>query len=175
MIPEIALATIRAEGLRDYRWFEDATNATDVVVIQRTETGWVVFATDERATPQGRREFADEGAALEDFLSRLRALSRVAAWNEKLRQDKASRYFVQERRIDGRPVPARLFRRRPTQNGPVDEMLVEVDTWHPDTKGMLERAMRFPLDSDLEEISDAAASEVFAMVARREYTPLTRR
>lgn len=123
----------------------------------------------------GRAEFAEESAALEDFLSRLRALICVAAWNEKLRQDKASRYFVQERRIDGRLLPARLFRRRPTPSGPVDEMLADVDTWHPDTKGMLERAMRFPLDSDLEEISDAAASEVFAMVARREYTPLTRR
>lgn len=78
-------------------------------------------------------------------------------------------------RIDGRLVPARLFRGRPTPNGPVDEMLVDVDTWHPDTRGMLDRAIRFPLDSDLEEISDAAASEIFAMVARREYTPLTRR
>lgn len=54
-------------------------------------------------------------------------------------------------------------------------MLVEVDTGHPDTKGVLDRAIRFPLDSDLEEISMAAAREVFAMVAHREYTPLTRR
>lgn len=175
MIPEEALAAIRAEGLGDFRWFEDATNAADVVVIQRTPDGWAVFATDERATPRGRSEFAEEGAALEDFLSRLRALSRVAAWHEKLRHDKTSRYFVQERRIDGRLVPARLFRRRPTPNGPVDEMLVDVDTWHPDTRAVLDRAMRFPLESDLGEISDAAASEIFAMVARREYTPLTRR
>lgn len=57
----------------------------------------------------------------------------------------------------------------------MDETLVEVDTWHPDTKGVLDRSIRFSLDSDLEEISDAAASEIFAMVARREYTPLTRR
>ncbi|WP_431796672.1 hypothetical protein [Microbacterium enclense] len=35
MTPEEALAAIRAEGLGDYRWFEDATNATVVVVIQR--------------------------------------------------------------------------------------------------------------------------------------------
>lgn len=175
MTPEEALATIRAERLGGYRWFEDATNDTDIVAIQRTESGWVVFATDERGTPQGRREFTEEGPALENFLSRLRSSNSVAEWREKVRAENAPRYFVQERRIDGRLVPARLFRRRPTQNGPVDEMLVDVDTWHPDTKGVLDRSIRFPLDSDLEEISDAAASEIFAMVARREYTPLTRR
>ena len=49
MTPEEALATIRAEGLGRYRWFEDATNDADIVAIQRTESGWVVFATDERA------------------------------------------------------------------------------------------------------------------------------
>ena len=54
-------------------------------------------------------------------------------------------------------------------------MLVDVDTWHPDTRGMLDRASRFPLESDLGAIAAAAASEIFAMVARREYTPLTRR
>lgn len=175
MIPEETLATIRAEGLSGYRWFEDATNDTDIVVIQRTETGWVVFATDERATPQGRREFTAEEPALENFLSRLRSSNSVAAGHEQARRETTRRYFVHERHIDGRLVPARLFRRRPTPSGPVDEMLVDVDTWHPDTKGVLDRAIRFPLDSDLEEISDAAASEVFAMVARREYTPLTRR
>ena len=165
---EETLATIRAEGLSGYRWFEDATNDTDIVAIQRTGSGWAVFATDERATVRGRREFTEQGPALENFLSRLRALNRVAVWHEKVRHDKASRYFVQERRVDGRLVPARLFRRRQTATGPVDEMLADVDTWHPDTRGMLDRAIRFPLDSDLEEISDAAAREIFAMVARRE-------
>lgn len=154
------LAVIQTENLSGYRWFEDATNDTDIVAIQRTETGWLVFATDERATPQGRREFRS---------------SNSVEWREKARRENTPRYFVRELRVDGRLVPARLFRRRETDHGPVDEMLVDVDTWHPDTKGMLERVIRFPLDSDLEEISDAAASEVFAMVARREYTPLTRR
>ena len=51
MTPEETLATIQTENLSGYRWFEDATNDTDVVAIQRTESGWVVFATDERATP----------------------------------------------------------------------------------------------------------------------------
>ena len=70
---------------------------------------------------------------------------------------------------------SRLFRRRETDHGPVDEFLVDVDRWALDTRGVLDRGIRFPLDSDLEEISDAAASEIFAMVARREYVPLTRR
>lgn len=169
------LATIRAEGLSGYRWFEDATNDTDIVAIQRTGSGWVVFATDERATPQGRREFTGEEPALENFLSRLRSSNSVAEWREKARRENTPRYFVREVRVDGRLVPARLFRRRETDHGPVDEMLVEVDTWRPDPKGVLDHAIRFPLDSDLEEISVAAAREVFAMVTQREYTPLTRR
>lgn len=77
--------------------------------------------------------------------------------------------------MDGRFVPARLFRRWQTATGPVDQLLVDVDTWHPDTRGVRDRAIRFPLDSDLEEISVAAAREVFAMVAPRAYTPPTRR
>jgi len=169
------LATIQAENLSGYHWFEDATNDADVVAIQRTESGWVVFATDERGTPQGRREFAAEEPALENFLSRLRSANSVAGWREKARPENAPRYFVRELRVDGRLVPARLFRRRETDHGPVDEFLVDVSRWAPDTRGVLDRAIRFPLESDLEEISDAAASEIFAMVARREYTPLTRR
>ena len=172
---EETLATIHAEGLDGYRWFEDATNDTDVVAIQRTESGWVVFATDERGTPQGRREFAAEEPALENFLSRLRSSNSVAEWREQVGRENAPRYFVRELRIDGRLVPARLFRRRETDHGPVDEFLVDVDRWAPDTRGVLDRGIRFPLDSDLDEISDAAAREVFAMVARREYIPLTRR
>lgn len=110
MIREETLAAIRTEGLRDYRWFEDATNVTDVVVIQRIAEGWVVFATDERATPQGRREFTEEGPALENFLSRLRSMNSIVASRERIRHEEARRYFVQERRVDGRLVPARLFR-----------------------------------------------------------------
>jgi len=172
---EETLATIQAENLSGYRWFEDATNDADVVAIQRTESGWVVLATDERGTPQGRREFAAEEPALEDFLSRLRSANSVADWREKVRREDGPRYFVRELRVDGRLVPTRLFRRRGTDHGPVDEFLVDVDHWAPDTRGVLDRGIRFPLDSDLDEVSDAAAEEIFAMVARREYIPLTRR
>lgn len=183
---EEVLDAIRTEGLTGYRWFEDATNETDVIAIQRTSDGWFVFATDERATPIGRREFSSEEPALENFLSRLRSLNSVAAWHEKNRQVKAAerqaqtpadspRYFVRELRIDGELVPARLFRRRSDSTGMIDEYLVDVDTWAPDTRGLLDRAIRFSLDSDLEEISDDAAQDIFDMVASRTYVPLRRR
>jgi hypothetical protein len=206
---EEVLDAIRTEGLNGYRWFEDATNETDVIAIQRTSDGWVVFATDERATPIGRREFSSEEPALENFLSRLRSLNSVAAWHAKNREAKAAeraateagagaeratvpnvqtlppgdgtapsdspRYFVRELRIDGQLVPARLFRRRTDATGTIDEYLVDVDTWAPDTRGVLDRAIRFSLDSDLEEISDEAAHDIFDMVATRTYVPLRRR
>ncbi|MGG2383219.1 hypothetical protein, partial [Salmonella enterica] len=75
-------------------------------------------------------------------------------WREKARRGDAPRYFVRELRIDGRLVPARLFRRRETDHGSVDEYLIDVDSWAPDTRGILDRGIRFPLDSDLDEISD---------------------
>jgi len=87
---EDVLDAVRTEGLSGYRWFEDATNETDVVAIQRTSDGWIVFATDERATPVGRREFSSEEPALENFLSRLRSLNSVAAWHAKNREAKAA-------------------------------------------------------------------------------------
>lgn len=214
---EEVLSAIRTEGLSGYRWFEDATNETDVVAIQRISDEWVVFATDERATPIGRREFPSEEPALENFLSRLRSLNRVTAWHAKNRDARAAergaaeviagagrggsgdrtktpvlskptpppadastpseppRYFVRELRIEGRLVPARLFRRSASPTGPIDEYLVDVDTWTPDTRGVLDRAIRFSLDSDLEEISDDAAHDIFEMVATRTYVPLRRR
>jgi len=91
---EEVLDAIRTERLHGYRWFEDATNKTDVVAIQRTNAGWVVFATDERATPLGLTQFDAEGPALDDFLERLRASKRVAEWEAAFRRKK-------EARIDG--------------------------------------------------------------------------
>lgn len=203
---EAVLMAIRAEGLSGYRWFEAATNHTDVVVIQRTAEGWTVFATDERATPLGRRFFCAEDPALDDFLSRLRARNSVAAWQAEHRRAKAARladvttddlpssdrspvdpasfaaapaesvrYFVREHRIGGQLVPVRLFRRRVAATSTTDELLVDVDEWVADTRGVLDRAIRFPLDSDLEEISEDAAHDVFEMAAARTYVPLRRR
>lgn len=203
---EAVLEAIRAEGLCGYRWFEGATNHTDVVVIQRTAEGWIVFATDERATPLGRRLFFAEDPALENFLSRLRARNSVAAWEAEHRRVKAGhlavattddpansddspvtaasvaaataesvKYFVREHRIGGQLVPVRLFRRRVGATSTTDELLVDVDEWVSDTRGVLDRAIRFPLESDLEEISEDAARDVFEMAAARTYVPLRRR
>ncbi|MGL1386158.1 hypothetical protein ACSTJO_00290, partial [Vibrio parahaemolyticus] len=77
--------------------------------------------------------------AIENFLSRLRSANSVAEWREKARRGDAPRYFVRELRIDGRLVPARLFRRRETDHGSVDEYLIDVDSWAPDTRGILDR------------------------------------
>jgi len=179
---EGVLEAIRREGLHGYRWFEDATNQADVVAIARTPDEWAVFATDERATPVGRREFASEEAALEHFLSRLRAANRVTDWRsrEQGRERGAAaslsvRYFIREHLVDGRLVPVRLFRRRMDATGPTDEYLADVDAWLRDSRGVLDRAVRFPLDADLEEISADAAGDVIEMVAARTYVPLRRR
>lgn len=179
---EAVLEAIRREGLRGYRWFEDATNQTDVVAIARAPDVWAVFATDERANPVGHHEFASEGAALESFLSRLRAANRVIDRRSHGRgrpmeaeESISVRYFVREHLIEGRLLPVRLFRRRMDATGPTDEYLADVSTWAPDTRGVLDRAIRFSLDSDLEEISPLAADDVIDMVATRTYVPLRRR
>ncbi|KSU51177.1 SseB family protein [Microbacterium enclense] len=85
------------------------------------------------------------------------------------------RYFIREGVIDGQSVPISVFRRRVTPEGPVDERLLDVDSWTDDTPHTVDKAVRFPLDSDLEEISPDAAQDVFDMVSRRSYTPLRRR
>lgn len=46
---------------------------------------------------------------------------------------------------------------------------------HTEQHGTVDKAIRFPLDADIEEISPGAAHDVFDMVARRTYVPLQRR
>jgi hypothetical protein len=87
----------------------------------------------------------------------------------------STRYFVREHLVDGRTVPVSVFRRTMTPDGPVDERLLDVDSWTDDRHGTVDKAIRFPLDADIEEISPEAAQDVFDMVARRSYEPLTRR
>lgn len=86
-----------------------------------------------------------------------------------------TRYFIREQMVKGRIVPVSVFRRRSTPEGPVDERLLDVDSWTDDRHGTVDKAIRFPLDADIEEISPEAAQDVFAMVARRTYVPLQRR
>ncbi|SIS00373.1 SseB family protein [Microbacterium sp. RURRCA19A] len=95
-----------------------------------------------------------------------------------LRQASATpttRYFIREQMVEGQVVPVSVFRRRSTPDGPVDERLLDVDSWTDDRHGTVDEAIRFPLDADIEEISPEAAQDVFDMVARRTYVPLQRR
>lgn len=87
----------------------------------------------------------------------------------------STRYFIREQMVDGQVVPVSVFRRRSTPEGPVDERLLDVDSWTDDRHGTVDKAIRFPLDADIEEISPEAAQDVFDMVARRSYVPLRRR
>jgi hypothetical protein len=87
----------------------------------------------------------------------------------------STRYFIREQMVEGQVVPVSVFRRYSTPEGPVDERLLDVDSWTDDRHGTVDKAIRFPLDADIEEISPAAAQDVFDMVARRTYVPLQRR
>lgn len=81
------------------------------------------------------------------------------------------RHFVRYRDDGGAPVPFALLRRR-TQDGVVtDEVLKDVDVWAPDRNGSVDRAIRSPLDADLDEIDDAKAREFIDMVAAGSYRP----
>ena len=83
----------------------------------------------------------------------------------------ADRYFA---RFLADRVPFALLRRHATAGAQEDQVLREVDDWVPDTRGSVSRAIVFPLDSDLEEITAAEAEAVQRMVADREYRPLSK-
>ena len=68
-------------------------------------------------------------------------------------------------------APVAFFRRRESGGDIVDERYAG-DGWMPDTRGAVDRAERFPLDSDLDEISAVDARRVLDMIAARTYTPL---
>jgi hypothetical protein len=85
------------------------------------------------------------------------------------------RYFIRQHVQDGALVPFALLRRTTEAGRHRDEVLRDVDSWAPDRNGTIERAVRFPLETDLEEVSPAAAAEVEQMVADRRYRPLSER
>jgi len=72
MTRDEALAIIDAEELDPYSWFEDPTNRTDLVGIDRDGEKWVVYTTNERAVMEGVRKYGSEGSTLDDFIKRLR-------------------------------------------------------------------------------------------------------
>lgn len=86
----------------------------------------------------------------------------------------APRYFVRQLVRDGVLVPFALLRRTVSGGRPVDEVLRDVDVWEPDSNGNVDKAVRMPLDSDLEEISVGQAAQVQQMVAERSFRPLTK-
>ena len=54
-------------------------------------------------------------------------------------------------------------------------MLRDVDVWAADSSSSsVDKAVRMPLESDLEEISAEQAAQVQQMVAERSYRPLTK-
>jgi hypothetical protein len=89
--------------------------------------------------------------------------------------DSRVRYFVRQHVQDGALVPFALLRRTTESGRHRDEVLRDVDSWAPDRNGSIERAVRFPLETDLEEVSAAVAAEVEQMVADRRYRPLSGR
>lgn len=86
-----------------------------------------------------------------------------------------SRYFVRQLDRDGQRVPFALLRRTIVDDRPIDEVLRDVGQWSPDRNGSVDKAIRMPLETDLEEITPAQADEVESMVARRTYRPLADR
>lgn len=85
---EEALEVIREEGLDGYVWFEDPSNQTEVVAIQRDGAEWTVLATNERAGVEGLRRFDDESEALESFIRRLRAGKRAETLHRRRQEQK---------------------------------------------------------------------------------------
>lgn len=86
----------------------------------------------------------------------------------------SARYFVRQHVQDGALVPFALLRRTTEGGRHRDEVLRDVDSWAADRNGSIERAVRFPLETDLEEVSAAVAADVEQMVADRQYRPLKR-
>jgi hypothetical protein len=81
------------------------------------------------------------------------------------------RYFVRYGGEGAMPIPISLFRRRTVDGRPVDEVLKDVEDWHPDDLGQVEYAVIFTLDSDLEEVTADEAAQFQEMVRTRNYVP----
>lgn len=80
-------------------------------------------------------------------------------------QTSPARYFMRQHMIDGALVPTTLLRRVTDAQGTRDEVFRGPGRWTPDVNGTVDRALRFPLDTDLEEISEQQAMEIQRSVA----------
>lgn len=77
MIRDYIKKVIVKECLRGYNFFENRANAENEIVILKESSQWIVYATDERASKMSGSEkrFDNEVEALDNFLTRLRALN----------------------------------------------------------------------------------------------------
>lgn len=77
MTRECIKIVIDEECLRGYHFFENRANAANEIVIVKDSEQYIVYATDERASKMSgsERRFDNEVEALENFLTRLRALN----------------------------------------------------------------------------------------------------
>ncbi|TPW74074.1 hypothetical protein [Schumannella soli] len=76
-----AAAAISSEGLDYLNWYESRTPRPYEAGIVPVDGGWRVYVTDERAAWEDYNPVvhADEDAALDDFLVRLRRMNRIVA------------------------------------------------------------------------------------------------
>lgn len=77
MTREYIKKIIAEEDLRGYSFFEHREKAENEVVIENASGQWIVYVTDERASKRSGSEkrFDNEVEALDNFLTRLRALN----------------------------------------------------------------------------------------------------
>lgn len=77
MTRECIKKVIDEECLRGYNFFENRANAENEIVIVKDSEQYIVYVTDERASKMSGSEkrFDNEVEALENFLTRLRALN----------------------------------------------------------------------------------------------------
>ncbi len=77
MTREYIKKAIDEDCLSEYNFFENRVNAENEIVIAKDADQWIVYVTDERASKisGSEKRFDNEVEALENFLSRLRALN----------------------------------------------------------------------------------------------------
>ncbi|KQQ92897.1 hypothetical protein ASF62_13950 [Leifsonia sp. Leaf325] len=81
---------IASEGLTKYRLFNAEQHRPSEVGIRRVDGGFLVFSIDEREASVSERVYADESAAYDDFLRRLRAGARLDARRQERRAQKGA-------------------------------------------------------------------------------------
>ncbi|MBC6309275.1 hypothetical protein HCJ66_06875 [Listeria sp. FSL L7-1582] len=63
---------IENEGLQNYCFFCGNEQKADIVVINKSDSYWIVYTNSERAAKTSEKRYENESDALEDFIKRLR-------------------------------------------------------------------------------------------------------